>query len=274
VRNGGGLAACAPAAVAAADSGGGGGAPNGGGGGAERAVPDARELRLRPAHVRVKRAGGSGRSARTVAWVAANGRAPGVIGGGSVAAAAGCAARLHGRAGDHDGGRGRATPGPATPEPGAIDDASAGGGGNRDRDGHTSRRQPRSGSAAARHSGDDAKTLARPTAARPAHASGGRSTSARSNRSAPVRSFPRRPADTAASRRAWDAEMSETGVSVRPHPGAGFLLGLRLAQLCAFILAGLGAARRTTPREALRACPRGRDLAVAAGSCCRAPARR
>ena len=35
--------------------------------------------------------------------------------------------------------------------------------------------------------------------------------------------------------------MSETAYRFAPHPGGGFLLGLRLAQLCAFILAGLGA---------------------------------
>jgi hypothetical protein len=35
--------------------------------------------------------------------------------------------------------------------------------------------------------------------------------------------------------------MSETTYRFAPHPGGGFLLGLRLSQLCAFILAGLGA---------------------------------
>ena len=35
--------------------------------------------------------------------------------------------------------------------------------------------------------------------------------------------------------------MTETTYRFAPHPGGGFLLGLRLPQLCAFILAGLGA---------------------------------
>ena len=35
--------------------------------------------------------------------------------------------------------------------------------------------------------------------------------------------------------------MTETTYRFAPHPGGGFLLGLRLSQLCAFILAGLGA---------------------------------
>ena len=35
--------------------------------------------------------------------------------------------------------------------------------------------------------------------------------------------------------------MTETTYRFAPHPGGGFLLGLRLAQLCGFILAGLGA---------------------------------
>ena len=35
--------------------------------------------------------------------------------------------------------------------------------------------------------------------------------------------------------------MTETTYRFAPHPGGGFLLGLRFAQLCGFILAGLGA---------------------------------
>jgi hypothetical protein len=35
--------------------------------------------------------------------------------------------------------------------------------------------------------------------------------------------------------------LTETTYRFAPHPGGGFLLGLRLSQLCAFILAGLGA---------------------------------